>query len=413
MSPLSPLHLLRYGAANVATPLLATAAGWIAYSRLAIDHEVPLPPALAAEHEHFSSVAGKLGYYRDRSASGRPLVLIHSINAAASAYEMRPLFEHFRGSRPVFALDLPGFGTSDRSDRDYAPTLYRDAIIDFLTAKVGAPADVIALSLGCEFTALAANLRPEAFHSLTLISPTGLSGEERGGNTPRARRLHSAFSVSLWRQAFYDLLASRPSLKYFLRRSHAGDVDPGLLNYAFLTSHQKDAVHAPLCFISGRLFTPAIAESTYVRLSRPTLVIYDQDAFISFDRLPEIMSRNEQWRAIRIVPTRGLPHWERLPETVAALEAFWAGSAATSQAADPSDAEGEADAAAEEAADPAADPAADSQGEAEDTAEEAADPAADPPDAAGDPTAETAGDSELEPSAEGDAADEPAPENDG
>jgi pimeloyl-ACP methyl ester carboxylesterase len=404
MSLLSPLHLLRYGAANVATPLLATAAGWIAYSRLAIDHEVPLPPALAAEHEHFSSVAGKLGYYKDRTASGRPLVLIHSVNAAASAYEMRPLFEHFRGSRPVFALDLPGFGTSDRSDRDYAPTLYRDAIIDFLTAKVGTPADVVALSLGCEFSALAANLRPEAFHSLTLISPTGLSSEERGGNTPRARRLHSAFSVSLWRQAFYDLIASRPSLKYFLGRSHAGDVDPGLLNYAFLTSHQKDAVHAPLCFISGRLFTPAIAESTYVRLPRPTLVVYDQDAHVSFERLPEIMSRNEQWRAIRIVPTRGLPHWERLPETVAAMEAFWAGSDASSQAADASDAAGEADTESEtETAPIAADSADAPEAGSEDQAQEATD--------TGD-AGDSQDDAELEPSAEADTADEPAPEND-
>lgn len=409
MSLLSPLHLLRYGAANVATPLLATAAGWIAYSRLAIDHEVPLPPALAAEHEHFSSVAGKLGYYKDRTASGRPLVLIHSVNAAASAYEMRPLFEHFRGSRPVFALDLPGFGTSDRSDRDYAPTLYRDAIIDFLTAKVGAPADVVALSLGCEFTALAANIRPEAFHSLTLISPTGLSSEERGGNTPRARRLHSAFSVSLWRQAFYDLIASRPSLKYFLGRSHAGDVDPGLLNYAFLTSHQKDAVHAPLCFISGRLFTPAIAESTYVRLPRPTLVVYDQDAHVSFERLPEIMSRNEQWRAIRIVPTRGLPHWERLPETVAAMEAFWAGSDATSRAAESADAAGEAesDAVADDelgapiTADTADAP--DAEADAEDPSQEASDPSGD--------VGDSQGEAELAPSAEADDADGSAPEN--
>ncbi|MEZ4380680.1 MAG: alpha/beta fold hydrolase [Nannocystaceae bacterium] len=362
MSLLSPLHLLRYGAANLGAPLLTAAAGWIAYSRLAIDHEVALPPALAAEHDTFASVAGKLGYYVDRHAAGRPLVLIHSVNAAASAYEMRPLFEHFRGSRPVYALDLPGFGTSTRSDRDYAPTLYRDAIVDFLTAVVGAPADVIALSLGCEFAALAANLRPEAFRSLAFISPTGLSAEDRGGDSPRARRVHGAFDVSLWRQPVYDLLVSRPSIKYFLKRSFVGEVDPGLLHYGFLTAHQKGAVHAPLCFISGRLFTPAIAESTYVRLQRPTLAIYDQDAHVSFERLPEVMERNEHWRSIRIVPTRGLPHWERLPETVAALEAFWAGSdgaapevadaparEATSAAARPEEAPADAASVADEA----------------------------------------------------------------
>jgi pimeloyl-ACP methyl ester carboxylesterase len=370
MSLLSPLHLLRYGAANLGAPLLTAAAGWIAYSRLAIDHEVALPPALAAEHDTFSSVAGKLGYYVDRHAAGRPLVLIHSVNAAASAFEMRPLFEHFRGVRPVYALDLPGFGSSTRSDRDYAPTLYRDAIVDFLTAVVGAPADVIALSLGCEFAALAANLRPEAFRSLAFISPTGLSAEERGGDSPRARRLHGTFDMSLWRQAFYDLLVSRPSLKYFLKRSFVGEVDPGLLHYAFLTSHQKGAVHAPLCFISGRLFTPAIAESTYVRLQRPTLALYDQDAHVSFERLPELMDRNEHWRAIRIVPTRGLPHWEKLPETVAALEAFWASSGedadapaeeseAPVQEASPADAEAEASAEPDEVTETQAESAGD------------------------------------------------------
>ena len=39
----------------------------------------------------------------------RPLLLLHSINASASAYEVKPLFEHYRQQRPVYAPDLPGF----------------------------------------------------------------------------------------------------------------------------------------------------------------------------------------------------------------------------------------------------------------------------------------------------------------
>ncbi|GAB4204505.1 MAG: hypothetical protein OHK0022_29750 [Roseiflexaceae bacterium] len=65
------------------------------------------------------------------AGQGSPLLLIHSINAA-SAYEVRPIFEHFQASRRVYALGLPGFGFSERSNRDYTPRLFTDALLDML-----------------------------------------------------------------------------------------------------------------------------------------------------------------------------------------------------------------------------------------------------------------------------------------
>jgi pimeloyl-ACP methyl ester carboxylesterase len=64
--------------------------------------------------EFVSPGAGRLSYYV--SGHGPPLLLVHSINAAGSAYEVKPLYEHYARSRTVYALDLPGFGFSDRSD---------------------------------------------------------------------------------------------------------------------------------------------------------------------------------------------------------------------------------------------------------------------------------------------------------
>ena len=95
---------------------------------LAIKHRLPLPDAILAERKpYLSKHAGWLSYYADSSAAGRPLVLIHSVNVVASAYEMGPLFRHYRGQRPVFALDLPGYGFSYRMKRadspDSSPTL--------------------------------------------------------------------------------------------------------------------------------------------------------------------------------------------------------------------------------------------------------------------------------------------------
>ena len=141
---------------------LALAGGWLAYSAFAIDHRWPLFPALDAELSSLSSEsAGALNVYVDRSVHGRPLLLIHSVNAAASAYEMQPLFEHYRVQRPVYALDLPGYGFSERTDLARTPEAYAGAIVDVIAQLIGEPADVIALSLGGEFAARAALQRPD------------------------------------------------------------------------------------------------------------------------------------------------------------------------------------------------------------------------------------------------------------
>ena len=98
-------------------PLAAALAG-IAYSKLCVPHALPLPPALAGERREFRGRAGRLSYYVGGPAvsnDAAPLLLIHSLNAAASAYEVRPLFDHYCQRRRTYALDLPGFGFSERS----------------------------------------------------------------------------------------------------------------------------------------------------------------------------------------------------------------------------------------------------------------------------------------------------------
>lgn len=316
---------------GIAGAAVAGVAGWLGYSALAVDHNLPLPPAVDADRKLFiSPEAGLLSYYADTDAPGRPLVLIHSINAAASSYEMRPIFNHFRGTRPVYALDLPGFGFSERSVRPYSPHLYAQAIADFLTTQVRGGADVIALSLGSEFAARVALEQPEYFNTLTLISPSGFTPRRELGSSQRARSsggsepLYNVFAFPLWAQGFYDLLATRPSINYFLSQSFVGPVDPGLMEYAYLTAHQPGARHAPLYFVSGRLFTPDVRETIYEQLRLPVLVLHDRDPYVRFDNLEVTLRSHANWYSSRIAPTLGLPQFERMPDVAAALENFWA-----------------------------------------------------------------------------------------
>lgn len=293
----------------------AAAAGWMAYSRFFIDHNRSLPHAVDAARRRIRGRNGMLSAYSDTTGQGSPLALVHSVNAAASAYEMRPLFEHYRGTRPVHALDLPGFGFSDRGG-GCSPDVYAGAIVAWLEQEVREPANVVALSLGCEFAARAALERPDLVRSLAFISPTGFSSRPARGMAG-VDRLPGPLA-----QAFYDLLASRPSIRYYLGKSFEGPVDDGLAEYAYAAAHQPDARFAPLCFLSGRLFTPDAAGQLYARLPQPVLVLYDRDAYVDFDRLPAFLLRHPNWCSERIPGTRGLPHFEKLDETCAPLDLF-------------------------------------------------------------------------------------------
>lgn len=283
-----------------------------------------LAPALAAPCADFTDSLGqRLAYYADTSAGAtRPLVLVHSINAAPSSFEVRPLFEHYRAHRPVYSLDLPGFGRSARPRGPYSAEGFATALGDFLDKVVGQAADVLALSLSSEFAARAALAHPERIASLTLISPTGFS--RRPLPSPRtAARLHRVLSLPGLSTLLYALVSSRPSIGYYLGKSFTGAPPAELIDYAHATSHQPGAPHAPLTFLSTRLFTPNALEQLYAPLTQDVLVIADADPYVTFERLPELIEQRPNWSHLSLGPHRGLPQWERLGPLVEALDAFW------------------------------------------------------------------------------------------
>lgn len=287
-----------------------------------------LPPALDADSREMDVPGvGTVNYYVDDTAGGRPLVLLHSVNAAPSAREMAPLFAHYRRQRTVYAPELPGFGRSTRADLAYSPELYADVLARFLGDVVAEPADVVAFSLSAEFIARALaedDGTRSTVRSLALISPTGFG--KRQPPQAAGERILKVLRLPLLGSNLFRVLTTRPSIRYFLGQSFAGPVPSELIDYAHLTAHQPGAQFAPFRFLSMQLFTQNAFERLYEPLALPILVLYDKDPNITFERLGDIADR-PNWQVRRIAPTRGLPHWENPEATTAALDAFWAEAA--------------------------------------------------------------------------------------
>lgn len=285
---------------------------------------VALPDAVDAPRARITVPGfGQLSYYSTGPGQGRPLVLVHSINAAPSVYEMKPLFDRFRAERPVLAPDLPGFGFTDRPDIHYTPEVYVKALVEFLRKVAVQPVDLVALSLGGEFAARTAIEVPELVKTLVLISPTGFSTRTMPGGE-KGMRVHRVISIPALGQSAYSLLTTRPSIRYFLGKSFVHPAPEAMVDYAYATTHQPGARHAPLYFLAGQLFTADAPNQLYARVKQPTLVLHDRDPNIDFELLPPFLAGRSNWQVEHITPSLGVPHWEDLPATAAAMERFWA-----------------------------------------------------------------------------------------
>lgn len=319
-------------ATAAALALAGSAAGLLAWSRFGVDHRKPLPPALPGRRERIATRrAGELAFYASADAEGVPLLLIHSINAAANAYEVRPLYLHFRSSRPVYALDLPGFGFSERSRRRYTPRLMVEAIhavVDEIRHRHGGIAiDALALSLSASFLARASLERSDAYRSLALISPTGFDAQLSGEGPPDGHRGRDWLLNLLDRPPFgrplFDGLVTQPSMRFFLQKTFGSpEIDEGLLAYDYASAHQPGAEHAPWCFVAGHLF-PTDTTRLYERLRLPVWMIHgERGDFVDYRHVPLIAGR-PNWR-IETLPTGAFPHFERPGTVAAAYEAFLA-----------------------------------------------------------------------------------------
>lgn len=297
-------------------------------SRRAVRNPPGLPPAIPGERQEFNtSATGRVSYYV--AGSGPPLLLVHSINAAASAYEVKPIYQHYAASRTVYAVDLPGFGFSDRGDRSYTPRLMTDAV-EAMTREIrrrhgAAPIDALALSLSCEFLARAAHEEPDDFRSVALISPTGF--DKRGpydgpeGSTRAVPWLHAVFDFPVWSKAFFGLLTSRPSIRFFLQKTWGSkEIDEGVFEYAYLTSHQPGARHAPYCFVSGYLFSGDVTR-LYRALQQPVWMAHGtRGDFTDYSR-KTIVEKKPNW-TIDVFSTGALPQFEVPDAVFAAYDRF-------------------------------------------------------------------------------------------
>jgi pimeloyl-ACP methyl ester carboxylesterase len=119
---------------------------------------------------------GHLMLYRAGARGGEPVVLVHGLGQNG-ARDWGRIVPALAPKYDVYALDLPGFGLSDKANELYSPENYIKVIDQVVARRIGRPFVLVGHSMGAAVSMGYAGTHPQKVKRLVLASMAGvLSG---------------------------------------------------------------------------------------------------------------------------------------------------------------------------------------------------------------------------------------------
>ena len=274
------------------------------------------PFGLARTRGRFVTVEG-LRVFAITLGQGPDVVLLHG--NPASTYSWRKVLEPLAARHRVHAIDLPGYGFSDKpADAPYDPAWFAHVVVGYLDAAGVRRAVLVGNSMGGQVATETAILYPERTAGLVLLGAAGLPEAERDGRPLSLRMLTWPVLGPLLRQ-----LPGRGRVRARLRRAV---YDPATVSEA-----DVDAYYAPLRTAGGtnalvarlRQPTPADRAARVRTIRAPTLVITgDTDRLVPLETARAYHALIAGSELLVLARTGHLPQEEQ-PERVVAEITRW------------------------------------------------------------------------------------------
>jgi pimeloyl-ACP methyl ester carboxylesterase len=265
--------------------------------------------------------------FATESGAGSPVLLVHGIYAGASSYEFRKLFPLLAQRHRVVAFDLIGCGLSDKPKLAYHAELFVEQIVDAVETFAGDPVAVVASSLGAAFAIRAATRVQDRIERLAVICPTGLGGTLDKGPKGPGPAITALFRTPVLGEAAFNALASKASIRSFLRKHVYGDpsgVTPDIVDHYYAVTHQPGSRYVPAAFAGGALDCDVARDLPF--LTVPLQVLWGERAVSMNPRsnADEFLRLTGDARLVTFANSGLLPHEEE-PQAVAdALAGFLA-----------------------------------------------------------------------------------------
>lgn len=240
------------------------------------------------------------------------VVLVHGYGSSTASY--RPIFGELQRHHRVIAIDLPGFGFSDRRKGDYSPEALSDVLVRILDEKHVRRAHVIGHSWGGSIVLAFALRHPERLAKLVVISGW-LFDEQvlpfmRWGQVP-------GLGEALF--ALHYTQATGEKLYYSFYDPHFVTAD--LVDEVNRALHRPGTVAAALAAARGMHFSER--EKRHRDITNETLLLWGGEDAVSRPLFGERLARELPRARLAIIPRCGhIPMIECRGPTAAAITDF-------------------------------------------------------------------------------------------
>jgi pimeloyl-ACP methyl ester carboxylesterase len=209
---------------------------------------------------------------------GEPVVLVHSFGPGHDSEEWHAVAEALSADYRVLAVDLIGWGRSDKPDSAYDSEVYIQLLGDFIEDVVRERCVLVAAGLSAAYAVQVAVDRPEAFDSIGLVVPSGIDSE---GDEPDIKDalVHWLLRTPVFGTAALNLYTSQTALGQHMRRDILAAperADAGRIEHLYRSSHQPGAHAALAAYLSG--YSNHRLVESLVRFSLPVWLAWGREA---------------------------------------------------------------------------------------------------------------------------------------
>ncbi len=124
------------------------------------------------DNQYYEWRFGKIRFIK--KGSGSPILLIHDLIPGSSQYEFNTIINSLSKTNEVYAIDLLGYGLSDKPNLTYTNYLYVQLMNDFIKKIIGRKTDIIATGHSFPIAVMTCHNNPDVVNRLVGINPESL-----------------------------------------------------------------------------------------------------------------------------------------------------------------------------------------------------------------------------------------------